>query len=56
MTKTADLYLFKNGSACRVVGLALFVADAERMAKTLNAKLTEEQKKEGYEYVVMERE
>lgn len=53
--RKSDLFLEKEGLMVRIVGFSLNPKDAEEMALTLNKRLSEQQKKEGYRYVAIER-
>jgi len=54
--RKSDLYLQKEELMVRVVAFSLNPKDAEEMAVTLNKRLTEQQKKDGYRYVALERD
>lgn len=51
----SDVWLFKEGLAIRVVGLAIWPRDAEAMVRTLNQRRTPQQIVDGYEYIALER-
>lgn len=55
MTAYSDVWLFKEGLAIRIVGLAVWPDVADQQAKALNASLTNAQKGEGYEYRAIRR-
>jgi len=56
MVQISDIWLFQDGLAIRIVGLQLWHDVALQMAKSLNAHLSEGQKKQHYEYIVILRD
>jgi len=51
----ADVWLFKEGLAIRLVAMAIWPRDAESQVRSLNASLSEQQKADGYEYRAVQR-